>query len=110
MKIRITNIPVRIDNVRYYPGDELKVSESLYKTIKSNCIIVDDKVPVVTKGKTEKNDEIKQEELSEDQLIMNSSKYKNQSKDDIMLDLAERGLEFDPNNSKLELYKLLGRD
>lgn len=109
MKVRIVNMPVRIKGERYLPGTELDIGETLYKSIKSNCIIIDENVPVVN-DEDDIKDVVVEKDLTEDQVIMNTSKYKSTSKDDIMLKLAEDGKEFDPNKDKIELFKMLGSD
>lgn len=108
MKVRITNIPVRIKGERFYPGTELEVTKELYNTMKSNCIIIEEDSSNEVDDKIE--DEVEEKELTEDQKIMATSEYKTKSKDDIMLELAENGIEFDPNMNKIELYKMLGSD
>lgn len=108
IKVKITDIPVRINGERYYPGTELEVTEDIYKTMKSVCIIVDDKIPVITEE--DEIEEVVKEEISEDDKIKASNEYKTISKEKIMIDLAEKGIEYDPNKSKLELFKMLGSD
>ena len=109
MKIRITDMPVRINGERFYPGMEIEVSEEMYKSMKSSCIIIDEDIPVVTNDPVD-DKEVEVKELTEDQKIMGTTDYKTKSKDEIMLELAENGIEFDPNMSKVELYKMLGSD
>ena len=104
IKVKITDIPVRINDERYYPGTELEVTEDIYKTMKSVCIIVDDKI------EEDEIEEVVKEEISEDDKIKASNEYKTISKEKIMIDLAEKGIEYDPNKSKLELFKMLGSD
>lgn len=108
MKVRITNMPVRIDGKRYLPGAEIEVTKELYKTMKSNCIILEEQQE--DEEEIEDNEEVEKEELTEDQKIMQSKEYKAISKDDIMLKLAEDNIEFDPNKGKLDLFKMLGSD
>ena len=108
MKIRITNIPVRINGERVYPGTELDVTKDFYKTIKSNCIIVDDGFEN-TVEEVEKLNKVEKPKTN-DELLKESKSYKEVTKDEIMIELAGKGIEFDPNQNKLTLFKMLGRD
>lgn len=108
MKVRIVNMPVRIKGERYLPGTELDIGEELYKTMKSNCIILEESQ---AKEVTEDDVTVEPEkEVTEDDVIKASKEYKEITKDELMIELAGQGTEFDPNNNKLELFKMLGRD
>ena len=100
MKVKITKMPVRIDGKRYNCGDVIDVTDDIYKTIKSICIIVDESV-------SEKED-IKPETVESETTVEKVDlDYKKMTKDDIMIELAGKGVEFNPSSSKKELYEIL---
>ena len=108
MKVRVVGIPLRLEGERYKAGTELEVTESVYKTIKSNCIIINEDEVETEDDVTVTNDvEVEEVELTDDELI---KEYKDMTKNDIMIKLAENGVEYDPNSSKVVLFKMLGSD
>lgn len=97
MKVKITKMPVRIDGKRYNCGDVIDVTDDIYKTIKSICIIVDESVS--------KKEDTKPKTVETVEKV--DTDYKKMTKDDIMIELAGKGVEFNPSSSKKELYEIL---
>lgn len=99
MKVKITGMPVRIGDKRYNRGDIIEVTDDIYKTIKSICIIVEE-----SENKKVESDETEDKNIEIDN---NDIEYKKMTKDDIMIELAGKGIEFNPSLSKKELYEIL---
>lgn len=99
MKVKITKMPVRIDGKRYNCGDVIDVTDDIYKTIKSICIIVDESVS--------KKEDTKPKTVETETVEKVDTDYKKMTKDDIMIELAGKGVEFNPSSSKKELYEIL---
>lgn len=98
MKVKITKMPVRIDNERHNIGSVIDVTEKTYETIKSICMIVEE---------SENKKKVNKVKKEPEQVNDNTTEYDKLTKDDIMIKLSELGIGADPSLKKKELYDML---